>query len=106
MLNIELSLLNIEQLLDILSFCCIFAHKFKNKINYFQMKNVEKKELDICVYYKDLSKKDKGRLVAYLIQQYGMNYSTIIAKLNGRHKMNTLEEITISNVIRDDLWRK
>lgn len=68
---------------------------------------MEKKitNLDICAYYRTLSKKDKGSLVQYLIKRYDMNYSTINAKLNGRCKMTILEHDMIINVIDKKLWK-
>ena len=42
------------------------------------MENEEKKKLDISVYYKSMTKKDKGSLVSYLIKSYDLSYPTII----------------------------
>lgn len=68
------------------------------------MENEEKKKLDICVYYKSMTKKDKGSLVSYLIKRYDMSYPTIISKLNGRSKMTVLEQDMITNIIDKKLW--
>ena len=70
------------------------------------MEIVEKKELDIRVYYKKLRKKDKGRLVSYLIKRFDMNYATVMSKLNCRSKMTQLEIEAITNVINEELWKK
>ena len=68
------------------------------------MENEEEKKLDISVYYKSMTKKDKGSLVSYLIKRYDMSYPTIISKLNGRSKMTVLEQDMITNVIDKKLW--
>lgn len=69
------------------------------------MRAVEKKELDIRVYYKNLRKKDKGRFVSFLVKRFDMNYATIMSKLNARSKMNQLEMEAITKVINEDLWK-
>ncbi len=76
-------------------------------INFTTYKKMEEKtsNLDICAYYRQLSKRDKGNLVQFLIKRYDMNYSTINAKLNGRSKMTVLEHDMITNVIDNELWK-
>ncbi len=70
-----------------------------------QMENVQKSQLDICAYYKKLSKKDKKDLITYLVKRYDMNYYTICSKFNKRSKMNQLEIETIANIINEESWR-
>lgn len=70
-----------------------------------QMEVVEKKDLDIRVYYKNLTKKDKGRFISFLVKRFDVNYSTIVAKLNARSKMKQLETEAITKVINEGLWK-
>jgi len=82
-----------------------FAHKISDKFYDIQKMEEKTSNLDICAYYRQLSKRDKGNLVQFLIKRYDMNYSTINAKLNGRSKMTVLEHDMITNVIDNELWK-
>lgn len=59
-------------------------------------------------YYAGLSKKDKGKLLAYLALTYGLNYSTICRKLSGARGcvLNTLERMACNEAIKNErLWK-
>lgn len=69
------------------------------------MENVQKTQLGISIYYKNLKRNERRDLISYLIKRYDMNYYTLIAKFNRRNKMSMVEIEVIANVINEEAWR-
>lgn len=64
--------------------------------------------LNLEGYYANLTKKEKGKFLKYLLVKYDMNYNTIRRKLSGvgGYQLNTLERLACKEAIeKEDLWR-
>ena len=71
---------------------------------------MEKKNetLDLTNYYMSLSKKDKNKLLSYLMTTYDLNYNTIRRKLCGTNGyfLNTLERMACREAIENEAaWK-
>lgn len=56
-------------------------------------------------YYADLSKKEKSKLMNYLIVHYDFRYNTIQQKLSGKSEFNPRDLLVVSTVIKEQLWK-
>lgn len=66
----------------------------------------ENQNIDVRVYYQNLSKKDKGRFLRYLSQRYEYSASTMSGKLR-RDPVSPLrrdEEENIIKTIESGVW--
>ena len=63
--------------------------------------------VDLQDYYHAQKKRDKGKLLHYLMDKYGMACTTIINKFAGRMEMSK-SDIVLFNLAVDDgsLWKK
>ncbi len=64
--------------------------------------------IDVRVYYQNLTKKEKGKFLSYLNQEYDYSASTMMAKLR-KNPISTLrkdEEMNITKTINEGLWRQ
>lgn len=64
--------------------------------------------IDVRVYYQNLTKKEKGKFLSYLNQEYDYSASTMMAKLR-KNPISTLrkdEELNITKTINEGLWRQ
>lgn len=69
-------------------------------------KKIEHKidSLNLQDYYGNLSKKNKGLFLKYLVVAYDMNYSTIRRKLTG--VLSTVERIACNEAIKnEEIWK-
>ncbi len=68
----------------------------------------ENEVIDVRVYYQNLSKKDKGKLLRYLSQRYDYPASTMSGKLrvDAVSPLRRDEEENIINVIKKGLWKQ
>ena len=86
----------------------IFATKLmtKCKINKFSM-NISA-TVDPRVYYQNLRKKDKTKLLKFLSQEFDYSPSTMSQKLRGNtHLMLRKDEyVIIQQTIEQGLWKK
>lgn len=68
----------------------------------------ENQSIDVRVYYQNLTKKEKGKFLSYLNQEYDYSASTMMAKLR-KNPISTLrkdEELNIIKTINEGLWRQ
>lgn len=65
----------------------------------------ENSKLDLCAYYRGLQKGEKGKLLNYLQNTYGMCIATLYKKFGGWCEFSRLEEITIRRVIDSEPWK-
>lgn len=68
----------------------------------------ENQSIDVRVYYQNLTKKEKGKFLSYLNQEYDYSASTMMAKLR-KNPISTLrkdEELNITKTINEGLWRQ
>ena len=68
----------------------------------------ENQKIDVRVYYQELSKKEKGKLLRYLYKRYDYPSSTMSRKL-GRSPLSPLrrdEEENIIKTIGTGVWRQ
>lgn len=67
----------------------------------------ENQSVDVRVYYRSLSKKEKGKLLRYLSQRYDYPASTISGKLreNPISPLRRDEEENITKAIQSGVWR-
>lgn len=63
--------------------------------------------VDLQDYYHALNKRDKGKLLHYLMDKYGMAYTTIINKFAGRLEMSKADIVLFNLAVNDEsLWKK
>lgn len=91
--------------MGVLDFCCIFAHKFSDKIGDMQENDVKKSAITINDYYAKLTKTEKSQILTYLIAHYGFRYNTIQQKLTGKSDFNPRDLLVVKTVINEELWR-
>ena len=68
----------------------------------------EKQSIDVRVYYRSLSKKEKGKMLRYLSQRYDYPASTMSGKLR-QDPVSPLrrdEEENIIETIESGVWRQ
>ena len=67
----------------------------------------ENQNIDVRVYYQDLSKKDKGLFLRYLSRKYDYPASTICGKLRKKpiSSLRRDEELNIIQTIHEGLWK-
>ena len=64
--------------------------------------------LNLQDYYGNLSKKNKGLYLKYLVVTYDLNYSTIRRKLTGvdGYYLSTIERIACNEAIKnEEIWK-
>lgn len=68
----------------------------------------EKQRVDVRVYYRSLSKKEKGKLLRYLSKRYDYSASTISGKMreNPISPLRKDEEENITMAIESGIWRQ
>ena len=68
----------------------------------------ENQNINVRVYYQNLSKKDKGKFLRYLSKKYDYPASTISGKLreNPISSLRRDEELNIIQTINDGLWNQ
>lgn len=65
------------------------------------------KDVGIRDYYHSLQKKDKSKMVAYLMSQFGMNYSTIMGKMSGRFNFTSPDIYLFNLAIQNESeWKQ
>lgn len=66
----------------------------------------ENQNLDVRVYYRNLTKKKKGKLLRYLSMTYDYPASTMSRKLTeyGKYVLRRDEEMNITQTIKEGLW--
>ena len=57
-------------------------------------------------YYEDLSKKEKSKLLRYLISTFDYSSQSIQQKLTGRAELNKRDLFVINSVVSSELWRE
>lgn len=70
-----------------------------------QKKEEKNVVLDPKVYYRSLTKKEKGKLLYYISVRYGVNTQTFLRKLRGYNNMKPMEEEIVRQVISTGVWR-
>lgn len=78
---------------------------------YFQLNKfimAENQSIDVRVYYKNLSKKEKGKFLRYLTLKYDYTASTISGKLREKpiSPLRRDEELNIITTIKEGLWKQ
>lgn len=63
-------------------------------------------DLGLQSYYKSLSKSEKSDLIDYLMDEFGYRYSSLQAKLSGKHDLNKRDLILIGEVVQNGLWKQ
>lgn len=65
-------------------------------------------KIDVRDYYSRLTKKEKSKLLEYLMVKYGYNYTTIRVKLTGvRARLKRNEELDVQEAINNEsIWRR
>lgn len=69
----------------------------------------KKEELDVRVYYKGLSRTERGKFLKHLLVRYDYNPRTMSSKLNGNTsscKLRRDERENIENIIKSGEWRQ
>lgn len=67
----------------------------------------EKSVIDLRAYYKNLGRKNRGNFLRFLVTEYGMGYSTIINKLNGRLRMTKTDIFLLNLATKNELlWKQ
>lgn len=63
--------------------------------------------VDLRDYYHSLKKSNKGNLLHYIMDRFGMAYTTLINKFAGRLEMSKADIVLINLAIKDEsLWKK
>lgn len=57
-------------------------------------------------YYEELSKKEKSKLLKYLITAFDYSYQSIQQKLTGGAELNKRDLFVINSVVSGELWRE
>lgn len=89
-------------------FVYIFAAKLDTKNNINKQMEQIFNSLAPEGYFANLTKKEKGKFLRYLMVTYDLNYNTIRRKLSGvaAYQLNTLERMACTEAIKkEDLWR-
>ncbi len=68
----------------------------------------ENQNIDVRVYYQNLTKKDKGKFLRYLSGKYTYPASTMSGKLRGCpiSPLRRDEELNIIQTIKEGLWNQ
>lgn len=57
-------------------------------------------------YYHSLTKREKGKMLNYLINEYGLSYSTMVNKFAGRYEMTKTDIFLINLAItNEEKWK-
>lgn len=71
-----------------------------------QKTNVKNEVLNISDYYRSLDKKEKAKLLNYLMRVFDFKYTTLNTKLNGHSEFNRRDAEVINKVIVHELWKQ
>ena len=71
-----------------------------------QKNNVKNEVLNISDYYRSLDKKEKAKLLNYLMRVFDFKYATLTTKLNGHREFNRRDAEVINKVIVHELWKQ
>lgn len=71
-----------------------------------QKTNVKNELLNISDYYRSLDKKEKAKLLNYLMRVFDFKYATLNTKLNGHREFNRRDAEVINKVIVHELWKQ
>ena len=71
-----------------------------------QKNNVKNEVLNISDYYRSLDKKEKDKLLNYLMRVFDFKYTTLNTKLNGHREFNRRDAEVINKVIVHELWKQ
>ena len=93
-------------MLELLLFYLIFADKIKDKISIIQRNMNNSKEIDVRVYYHNLSKSERSKLLGYLFKHFDLKINTMSSKLSEKapNKLRPIEEKVIRDVISEGIW--
>lgn len=56
-------------------------------------------------YQENLTKKEKSKLLTYLIQQFDYSYTSLQQKMTGKAEFNKRDLILIGEVINTESWK-
>lgn len=71
-----------------------------------QQNEVEKGNLGLQSYYNDLGKKDKTKLIGFLMWKCGISYNSAWNRLTGKSVFSDIELQVIYPLIMEDSWRR
>ena len=71
-----------------------------------QKNNVKNEVLNISDYYRSLDKKEKAKLLNYLMRVFDFKYATLNTKLNGHREFNRRDAEVINKFIVHELWKQ
>lgn len=82
-------------------FISIFATKIVIKSIIKSEMSKEMNFVNLRDYYQKLTKKEKGKLLNYLVSVYGLGYSTMVNKFAGRNEMTRTDIFLVNLAIKD-----
>lgn len=65
----------------------------------------EMTNVDLRDYYNGLNKKERGKLLRYLVSRFNLGYTTIQSKFAGRLDFTKIEMYVINKIIDEGLWK-
>lgn len=66
----------------------------------------ENTNLRLQSYYNDLTKKDKTKLIGFLMWKCGMSYDSAFNHLSGRSSFNEIELQVVGPLVLNDAWKQ
>ena len=71
-----------------------------------QTKKVENSNLGLQAYYKNLNRKEKTKLIGFLMNKFGWSYNSVWNRLTGRTEFSDLELMVVTPIINDGVWKQ
>lgn len=71
-----------------------------------QQNEFEKQKLGLQSYYNGLDKKDKARLIGFLMWKCGISFNSAWNRLSGKTDFSDIELQVIYPLIMEDTWRQ
>lgn len=71
-----------------------------------QTEKAKNENLGLQSYYKDLNKKDKSKLIGYLMNRFGWSYNSVWNRMTGRSQFSEIELLVIKPIIDKEEWNQ
>lgn len=71
-----------------------------------QAKKVENSNVGLQAYYKELNRKERTKLIGYLMNKFGWSYNAVWNRLTGRTEFSEIELMVICPLINEGKWNQ
>lgn len=71
-----------------------------------QTEKAKKENLGLQSYYSKLGKRDKSKLIGYLMHKFGWSYNSAWNRLTGRSQFSEIELMVVTPIITEEQWKQ